>query len=179
MSLPCRIEIVAARPEDQPAVIALIDEVYREYGDRVFLQGAEADLQDLQKHYFSNDGIFWVVKVSGEVVGTVAVQKTGPGTRAALKRFYLKKAHRGSGIADQMLDTALRWCVANGVSHLYFWSDTRFTRGHRFYQKHGFRRGPTRTMNDGFLPYREYYFERELGPQTEAPPKKTTKNDSR
>jgi hypothetical protein len=43
------------------------------------------------------------------------------------------------------------------------WSDTRFTRAHAFFARHGFQRdGRVRSMDDGWLPYQEYFYWRTL-----------------
>ena len=46
------MKIRVATQNDSPGIIALIDRVYQEYGDAVNLEGAEADLLDLQTNYF-------------------------------------------------------------------------------------------------------------------------------
>ncbi len=150
-----------ATNKDCKEVIELIDEVFREYGDRISLDGAEADLLDLERNYFQNDGAFWVYVSDGDIIGTVAVVKENH-NRAVLKRVYLKKTYRGSGIADKLLTTVYEWCKNKEIRKLYFWSDTRFDRGHQFYQRHGFKKGGTRSKNDGYMPYQEYYFEKNI-----------------
>jgi len=153
--------IRSASNKDSDEIIALIDDVFREYGDRIFLEGVDADLLNLEQNYLQKDGAFWVYISAGKIVGTVAVVK-GENDCAELKRVYLKKAFRGIGIADEMLKTVYEWCRKEGINKLFFWSDIRFTRGHQFYEKHGFKKGDIRSMNDGYAPYREYYFEKTL-----------------
>ncbi len=148
-----------ASNKDSAEIIAIIDEVFREYGDRIFLEGVDKDLLDIERNYLQKNGAFWVYISHGKIVGTVAVVND-ENHCAELKRVYLKKNVRGSGIADKMLKTVYEWCRNQGVTKLYFWSDIRFTRGHQFYEKHGFKKGDIRSMNDGYAPYKEYYFEK-------------------
>lgn len=59
---------------DQPGIIRLIDSVYREYGDRVCLEGAESDLLDLAGIYDANGGGFWVLE-SDDVGSSVRTRR--------------------------------------------------------------------------------------------------------
>ena len=45
------MQLRPARPEDQTAIMALIDAVYHEYGDRLCLENADRDLLDVDAHY--------------------------------------------------------------------------------------------------------------------------------
>lgn len=148
------------RPEDADAVIALIDGIYTEYGDRMCLERCDGDLLDIGRSYAG--GRFMVLEDEGRVVGTVAVRPGDePGT-AVLKRMYLHADYRGSGVAAEMLAWARETAREMGKRRLEFWSDVRFTRAHAFYEKHGYTRGGIRAMDDAWEPYEEYFFEAEL-----------------
>lgn len=155
--------IRSANNGDIPQIIQLIHETYRDYGDSICLDGADRDLTDIEKTYLKPGGRFWVYEKNDAICGTVAVIPGRDGHSAVLKRLYLKKKHHGRGIGDELLQTALDWADQRGYGQMVFWSDTRFKRGHRFYAKHGFIRGKAREMNDGNMPYTEYYFEKKLG----------------
>ena len=58
---------------------------------------------------------------------------------------------------------ALERARDRGFERVEFWSDTRFTRGHRFFQRLGFERdGQVREMTDGWEDYQEYFFYQQL-----------------
>jgi putative acetyltransferase len=62
-----------------------------------------------------------------------------------------------------MMQWAIDWAHEHGMRRIEFWSDTRFTRAHTFFTRLGFQRdGRLRTMDDGWLPYQEYFFFRDL-----------------
>jgi GNAT superfamily N-acetyltransferase len=64
-------------------------------------------------------------------------------------RVYVAPALHGSGLAHTLLDLAEAHAVAAGAQHLMLWSDTRFDRAHRFYEKRGYvRQGQVRVLND-------------------------------
>jgi putative acetyltransferase len=58
---------------------------------------------------------------------------------------------------------AIDWAQTRDMRRLEFWSDARFTRAHAFFGRFGFQRdGRVRSMHDGWMPYAEYFFFREL-----------------
>lgn len=156
------MEFRAYQPYDKEGVITLIDAVYQEYGDRVHLEGSEADLNDVSSHYRA--GGFMVLDDSGTIRGTVAVAPaTGRPGVAQLKRLYLDRELRGSGWGERMLTWAADTARQAGLRRLELWSDTRFKRAHAFYVKAGFQHdGLVRTMHDSWQPYREYFYYRQL-----------------
>ena len=55
----------------------------------------------------------------------------------------------GSGLGHRLLDVAEAHAIAAGASRLVLWSDTRFDRAHRFYEKRSYvRSGPVRVLED-------------------------------
>lgn len=148
--------------DDTDAVIALIDGVYHEYGDRVHLEKSEADLMDIPAHF--EPGHFMVLDNDGAIYGTVAISPSAEGNDVwFLKRLYLDSDLRGQGWADSMMDWAFDMARRLGAKHLHLWSDVRFERAHAFYTRRGFHHdGRVRTMNDGWAPYREYFYARDL-----------------
>jgi putative acetyltransferase len=147
-------------PRDRDAVVALIDRVYSEYGERLCLENADRDLLKVPSFY--GNGNFLVLEADGGVVGSVAVAlKEGP--VCALKRLYLDSGFRGHDWSRHMLFWAMDRGRACGKRRMELWSDTRFTRAHAFYVKHGFRfDGRIRTMHDNYAPYDEFYFDIDL-----------------
>jgi GNAT superfamily N-acetyltransferase len=64
-------------------------------------------------------------------------------------KMYLAQAQRGTGLAQLLLAAAEGHARAHGATRMKLWSDTRFTRAHRFYEKHSYvRAGPIRALGD-------------------------------
>jgi GNAT superfamily N-acetyltransferase len=64
-------------------------------------------------------------------------------------RVYVHPSQHGSGLAHRLLDTAEAQAIAAGAARLVLWSDTRFDRAHRFYEKRSYvRAGPIRVLHD-------------------------------
>ena len=139
----------------------MIDSIYREYGDKIYLEGADSDLLDIEANYLQ-DGEFWVEQTdTGQIIACIAIKRSINSLSeptASLKRFYILPEYRGSGLGQQMHSIVMEWCKQNNIRQIYLWSDTRFTRAHSFYSKHGYKHNGIRDMDDGAMPYQEYYF---------------------
>lgn len=149
-------------PKDADGVVALIERVYREYGERICLDNADKDLSDVPGHYGA--GRFMVLEKDSQVLGTVALAPDGARMDCCfLKRLYLDPELRGEGAGDRLLEWARETGRELGFSRMELWSDVRFERAHAFYKKQGFGfDGAVREMDDGWEPYREYFFYCEL-----------------
>ncbi len=150
-----------AGADDAPAVIALIARVYAEYR---FVWDPALEVPDLLRfddHYAAPRGAFFVVRAGDDVVGSVGVAHLDRDT-AELHRLYLDAALRGRGTGQALVDAVLAWCRAHGVTRLVLWSDTRFDRAHRLYERMGFRRTGERVLPGDVNETREYGFERRV-----------------
>ena len=64
-------------------------------------------------------------------------------------RVYVDPALHGSRPGPRLLDHAEAYAIAAGAGRLLLWSDTRFDRAHRFYEKWSYvRHGPIRVLDD-------------------------------
>ena len=154
-----------ATNQDSPELIALIDTVYREYGEVMHTAGADSDLLEIEGRYSGKGGDF-VVLQDGEntIVGCHATLPIDTGIGLlTFRRLYLEKSLRGSGHGKSLMDWAVEWAREKEYRQVEFWSDTRFSAAHRFFETYGFERtGEIRDMDDGALPYSEYFFRMEL-----------------
>jgi len=150
---------------DSSALVELIDGVYREYGDQIFLQGFDQDLLDIEGNYLDRGGSFVVMEDhAGRIAGSHAAMPLDEARGiCTFRRLYLAPEHRGTGIGAQLMDWALFWARDRGYKRVEFWSDVRFERAHKFFESYGFVRGEVRHLNDGWMPYSEYFYRLELG----------------
>lgn len=150
-----------AKVEDQPGIIALISACYGEYGDKICLEDADSDLLAVPEHYVNMGGDFVVLVQGEQVIGTHAVHPIqGKEGVFTFRRLYLDAAYRGTTKAGHEL---FQWAIDTsrslGAKRIEFWSDTRFTRAHRFFEKFAFKTtGERRTMTDAWDPYDEFFF---------------------
>lgn len=168
------MQIRLAQRKDQPQIVRLIADILREYGDTICLDNCDSDLLDLEKNFTALGGAFWVLDESGRIFGTVAVSPSDDVlndqvSTCLLKRLYLHQTLRGGNWGRELMQTAVDWAHQQGFRRLEFWSDTRFSRAHNFYQKFGCQMtGGVRTITDTYQPFDEYQFRLELRGEEEG-----------
>ncbi|HEY9868941.1 MAG TPA: GNAT family N-acetyltransferase [Candidatus Obscuribacterales bacterium] len=98
---------LGTRP-DEPKITELVLDVMKEFGLTPSMDGAEADLKNIEANYFARDGVFLVAEEEGEIVGIASARKEYEGI-LELVRFAVAKKHRGKGIARELLNTVLKF----------------------------------------------------------------------
>jgi putative acetyltransferase len=153
--------------EDALDVIELIAGVFGEYrGCVTDVDGEMPELRRLASHYAEHGGQGWAAVRGERVVGTagvtLVVDPAGGPPLAELKKLYVHRTERGTGLAGALLERVEAAARSGGAGRIFLWSDTRFTRAHRFYEKNGYVRGPTtRDLHDASHTT-EYFFEKDL-----------------
>ncbi len=141
------LPIREATAADSQAIMAVIQDVFTEYGF-IFEAATETpDLLTFNTHYDQTAGAFFVYEPEETITGTVGIKLLDENT-AELYRLYLRATRRGSGIGRRLLDTALNWAREQGVAKVILWSDTRFTLSHKLYLKAGFVQSGWRDVAD-------------------------------
>jgi putative acetyltransferase len=164
-SPPAPIAIRPCADADGLAVSNLIAGVFAEYEDCPFVPDEFPELAAPASAFAARGGHMWVAQVAGpppHLVGCIAIAPSHePGTRELFK-VYVHSGLRGAGLARRLLELAIAQARREGATRLVAWSDTRFTRGHTFYRKHGFRQRPgLRALHDAGCSL-EAGFERDL-----------------
>ena len=155
------MKIRTATNDDSEEIITLVSSIYDEYGEIMYTDGADKDLLDIHHHYHESGGDFVVLENDQKkIVGSHAtLPKDQPAGPLTFRRLYLEKSMRGSGAGKTLMDWAMNWTKDHKYKRIEFWSDTRFTRAHQFFENYGFQKtGEIRDMDDGALPYSEYFF---------------------
>jgi GNAT superfamily N-acetyltransferase len=81
---------------------------------------------------------FWVVERDDEIVGSFGIESRST-EETELRRMYLDKGYRGSGIAQRMLDFALDQARRRGFTRMILSTAQIQKAADRFYRKNGFR----------------------------------------
>lgn len=104
---------------------------------------AECDLpiddNDLQKipEVYSGKSRFWIALDGNRVVGTVGILNREEKT-AKLRRMFVQKEYRGTGLGQKLLDTALAFAKEVGHAKITLNTHTNMKRAHHFYEKNRF-----------------------------------------
>jgi GNAT superfamily N-acetyltransferase len=145
------VAIRPGRDGDAEGFIALIGAAWAEYPGCVLdLDGEVPELRALATHFDKADGALWAAERGGAVVGMIGTRPLPePGSAWEICRLYLAAGQRGTGLAQRLLRLAEDHARAQGAARLVLWTDTRFDRAHRFYEKQGYvRQGAIRALGD-------------------------------
>jgi GNAT superfamily N-acetyltransferase len=106
------------------------------------------ELRAFATYCAGQSGAFWVAEVEARIIGMIAVRPIDH-TAWEICRAYVHPSLHGSGLGHALLDRAEAHAIAAGAERLLLWSDTRFDRAHRFYEKRSYvRSGPLRVLHD-------------------------------
>ncbi|WP_460449161.1 GNAT family N-acetyltransferase [Alsobacter sp. SYSU BS001988] len=147
---------------DGPALADLIRSVFAEYEDCPFVPEEFPELAAPASAFAARRGAMWVAERGGAVVGSLAVAPNQDPGVFELFKVYVAAPERGGGLSARLLERAIAFARAGGGRRIALWSDSRFTRGHAFYLKHGFRRvAGVRALHDAGVTL-EFGFARDL-----------------
>ena len=143
---------------DGPAIAALIAACFAEYEGCLYEPVEFPELIHPARHYQSKKAELWVATDGMALVGTVAVTPVPEQQACEITKVYLAAPYRGSGAGLMLMAHASQRADALGYTSLVFWTDTRFHRAHRFYEKLGFARQPVqRYLADVSLSWEHRY----------------------
>jgi GNAT superfamily N-acetyltransferase len=137
------------RDDDADGFIALISACWSEYpGIIIDIDGEMPELRALASYYAGKGGALWAAEGDGRIVGMIGAVPRSEGAWEIV-RLYMLGQCRGTDLAPRLLGLAEAHARTAGATRLVLWSDTRFDRAHRFYEKHSYvRRGPIRVLHD-------------------------------
>ena len=129
------VQIVEYKEEYRKPVNRILHDILvEEYGFYDF----KDILQEKNKEYLEGANRLWVALLEGkEVIGTTGILEIDE-KNALLKKVYVKKEHRGSGIAQEMLNVCIEYALEKCYENIYLGSYHRLERAKRFYAKNGF-----------------------------------------
>lgn len=165
---PSRPTIRSATDADGQGVAELVAHCFAEYDGCLYEPAEFPELPAIASWVAARGGFFQVAESEGRIVGSAGILPTHVPGILELKKLYVAPRHRGTGLAAALLAGATAFARGRGGHAIVLFSDTRFRRGHAFYEKHGFRRLPgTRNLNDVSRTL-EYAYRIDLAPGSAA-----------
>jgi putative acetyltransferase len=148
---------------DAAAAAEVVRQVLWEHGLPFEPRRLDADLLAPQAHYAHRGGAFYVATdAGGRIIGTAALERTGPASGEVRKMFLLPEA-RGNGIGRALLDAVLAAARARRLERVTLRTRHRYDRAIRMYERAGFRlAGSARQARNGEL---GLIYELDLGDQ--------------
>lgn len=123
---------------DRRAVQDIVFATLREYGMKPDPEHTDADLADLEAHYFARGGCFDVmVDSNGQVVGCVGLDRIDART-VELRKMYLHPDARGKGLGRRLLDHAVGQARHMGISRITLETASCLKTAIEMYRRHGF-----------------------------------------
>ncbi|TNE61562.1 MAG: GNAT family N-acetyltransferase [Alphaproteobacteria bacterium] len=159
--LPADFSLRAVADTDADGLITLIGNCFGEY-EGVYLEpdGLDSDLRAYASYLADIKGAGYIIEKNGEIVAVVSCAPIGAG-RWQLKRIYLGQALRGTGLGPKLLKFIEDFMRAAGAESIELWSDTRFSRAHRFYEREGYeKQAQTRDLHDSSNTTEFYFIKR-------------------
>jgi putative acetyltransferase len=141
------LTIVPIQPHQIPAakivIAGVAQRIYEPDGSpESFLEHLEQehvlkDMDNLQKYYDGQTGLFLVVLDDGELVGTGAVRRLD-GEMAELKRMWLLEQYHGQGIGYRVITQLFEFARQRGYKSIRLQTGVKQERARAFYKKLGF-----------------------------------------
>jgi putative acetyltransferase len=135
--------------QDATGLFALVGSCFAQH-EGVFLEpdGLDRDLNAYASEMARVGGEGFVIEEAGKLIAFVSGVDLGEGAYQ-LKRLYLDPNQHGSGIALKLLRHIEECAHAKNAATIELWSDTRFTRAHRFYEREGYvKQAETKALHD-------------------------------
>jgi len=130
------------RPGQEAQVLDLILPIQQvEFGVPITARD-QPDLARIPEVYQTGRGGFWVALNGDRVVGTLGLIDFGPtpGGGGALRKMFLRRDQRGSGLAQALLDTLLAHARQQALPGVWLGTLPHMTAAHRIYERNGFQR---------------------------------------
>lgn len=110
--------------------------------------GELKDMDDIQKGYFENDGVFLVMTDDGQIICTGAIRRFD-GKTCELKRLWLLTEYHGKGLGYQMIQELLSFARKKGYERIRLETDPNSQkRAVKFYKRLGFQEVPIANATD-------------------------------
>jgi putative acetyltransferase len=106
------------------------------------VDGELPELRRIASHFAEAGGQFWVAEQGGRVIGCAGFTPASEPGGVELRKLYVNAAVRKSGLGTAFCERVEAEGRRRGASFVDLWSDTRFTKAHRLYDKRGYVRGP-------------------------------------
>jgi len=154
------------RPGQEQQVLDLILPIQQvEFGVPITARD-QPDLARIPEVYQTGRGGFWVGLAGDQVVGTLGLIDFGraPGGGGALRKMFLHRDQRGSGLAQALLDTLLAHARKYELPGLWLGTLPHMGAAHRFYERNGFSRVAPEDLPQDFprMPVDTVFYAREL-----------------
>ncbi len=126
--------------QDLEKIKKLIFGVLHEYGLNIFPNTTDADLTDIEKSYFSNGGVFYVLESDeGKIIGSIGLYNIN-NQECELRKMYLSSSFRGKGIGRELLEFLLKKATEMSFKKIILETNSKLEMAINLYKKFGFKK---------------------------------------
>lgn len=133
------MKIIQFEPRYRDDLIFMILEAKNALGR---VPGLNADLLDIEKHYFSKGDLFWIaVDEHDRVIGSVGYNSIPDTSEIWLHRLFVKADRKHQGIGAKLLEVAEIYAREHGKTAVYVHlgqPKEQWAESYQFYPKHGY-----------------------------------------
>ncbi len=128
-------QIIEYNPKYNQKINDFVISIYiEEYG---FKEHREIIKNTDNSAFVKSGGNFWIALEEDEIVGTIAVWKHDK-ENIEIKRLYVKKEYRGTGLARTLYEKAIEYCEKNSFKRIFLGTYDKLETAIYFYLKKGF-----------------------------------------
>lgn len=139
MLLPDKYTIRPAANKDTAEIKALIFGILEEYDLSVDPENTDSDLENIERNYSNNKGIFDVIQnPEGEIIASTGLYRINAKT-CELRKMYLRKSYRGMGLGKFLLDHSIDEAKRLGYKKIILETASVLKEAISLYEKYGFR----------------------------------------
>ena len=117
--------------KDRKQVITLIGKILYE------IFKAKPKGVELGKGLFKKGGVLYVAEEKGKIIGTIGIRKQ-IGRTARLKKMYIEKSYRGTGLAQKLYNTIESFAKKKRYRKIILSTTPEMKAAIKFYKKQGF-----------------------------------------
>ncbi len=129
------IKIRRFQNKDKEQIILLIEKILIEiFGNKVNHRRYMQDLGNIKNNYI----LFYVAEDKDKIVGTIALEKRDK--NYWLKRMYLEKNYRGTGLSKKMYEKIEQFLIKNKIPKIFLSTTIKMKSAQKFYLKLGFKK---------------------------------------
>lgn len=123
---------------DCARITQLVFAVLREYNLAPDPECTDADLKDIERHYFKRGGAFYVLEDRpGSIIGAYGLYRIDEAI-CELRKMYLHRSFRGKGLGKSLLQDALEKARRMGFKKITLETASVLTEAVNLYRSYGF-----------------------------------------
>ncbi len=111
------MKIRRATYQDSEQIVSLVKKVLNEFGFTYDQKTSEADIEDIEATYLTDNGTFLVCTYKNKIVATGGLLEINK-TTYKVRKMYVDQAHRGIGLGKRMLASLEEEAIRRGAAQL-------------------------------------------------------------